>query len=122
MSLAIEPMRDDDWPEVRAIYREGIASGNATFEVEAPEGDAWDRGHLRPGRLVAREGGRVVGWVALIPVSTRSVYKGVAEVSLYVSGTMRGRGVGKALLAALVVESERAGLWTLQGSIFPENA
>jgi phosphinothricin acetyltransferase len=112
----------DDWGAVRAIYREGIATGHATFETDAPDWEAWDRGRLEHPRLVARVGGEVVGWGALSPVSSRPVYAGVVEVSLYVTASSRGRGVGKALLRALVEASERAGVWTLQGAIFPENA
>jgi phosphinothricin acetyltransferase len=115
-------MRDADWDTVRAIYCEGIATGNATFETDAPAWEAWDRGHLRACRLVAKIDGRVVGWAALSPVSGRCVYAGVAEVSIYVSASARGQGIGRALLAALVEASERAGLWTLQAGIFPENA
>ena len=111
----------EDWDAVRAIYREGIVTGNATFETDAPAWEAWDKGHLRACRLVARAGGRVMGWAALSPVSGRCVYAGVAEVSVYVSASARGQGIGKALLGALVEESERAGLWTLQAGIFPEN-
>jgi phosphinothricin acetyltransferase len=119
--LLVEPMQPADWPAVRAIYLEGIATGNATFETEAPEWERWDASHLRVCRLVARRDGQVVGWAALSPVSVRCVYAGVVEASVYVAAAARGQGVGKALLAALVAESERAGLWTLQTGIFPEN-
>lgn len=115
-------MRDDDWPAVRAIYAEGIAAGEAAFETEAPAWDAWDAVHRRDCRLAAREEGRVIGWAALQPASARAVYAGVAEVSVYVAADERRRGVGTALLRALVEESERAGIWTLQAGIFPENA
>ena len=121
-ALDIEPMTPADWEAVRAIYREGIATGHATFETEAPDWDAWDKGRRSDCRLVARSDGRVVGWAALSPVSSRPVYAGVAEVSLYVAASARGWGVGKALMMALIEASERAGVWTLQGSIFPENA
>ena len=121
MDVTIEPMRDEDWEVVRSIYREGIATGNATFEVDAPDWPTWDRGHLRECRLVARGDGRVLGWAALSPVSARAAYRGVAEVGLYVTVAARGRGLGKALLAAVIAASERAGIWTLQGAIFPEN-
>lgn len=110
-----------DWPAVKAIYEEGIATGEATFETAAPEWEAWDKSHL-PLRLVAREEGDVLGWAALSPVSERCVYEGVAEVSVYVAASARGRGVGKALLGELVRRSEGAGLWTLQAGVFPENA
>ncbi|HEY6221781.1 MAG TPA: GNAT family N-acetyltransferase [Candidatus Eisenbacteria bacterium] len=116
-------MRSSDWAEVRAIYLEGIATGNATFETEAPSWDAWDKAHLPEPRLAAREGtGRVLGWAALTPVSGRCVYAGVGDLSVYVAAEARGRGVGRALLEALISLSERAGIWTLQAGIFPENA
>lgn len=121
MSVTIEPMRPEDWPAVRAIYEEGIATGLATFETAAPDWHAWDGAHLTVCRLVARAGGQVVGWAALSPVSRRLVYRGVAEVSVYVAGAARGRGVGKALLQTLIADSEAAGFWTLQASIFTDN-
>jgi L-amino acid N-acyltransferase YncA len=117
----IEPMTAADWPFVRAIYREGLAGGNATFETEAPEWPAWDAAHRPDCRLVARAGGSVIGWAALSPVSRRHVYRGVAEVTVYVAERARGRGAGQGLLQALVTASEEAGIWTLQASIFPEN-
>src|SRR5271170_4655667 len=117
----IGAMRSDDWPAIRDIYSEGIATGNATFETETPEWTKWDQGHLQNCRLIARDIQRVVGWAALSPVSTRRVYSGVAEVSVYVAADARGRGVGKALLRSLVEQSELCGIWTLQAGIFPEN-
>lgn len=117
----IRNMQADDWPAVREIYGEGIATGDATFETETPEWAKWDSGHLQQCRLVALDGQQVVGWAALSAVSIRRVYAGVAEVSVYVASAARGRGVGKALLRALVAESERCGIWTLQAGIFPEN-
>jgi len=121
MPLEIASMTAADWPALRAIYLEGIATGNATFEREAPSWERWDAGHLPTCRLVACAQGRPLGWAALSPVSARAVYRGVAEVSVYVAQSARGSGVGRALLAALVAESERHGLWTLQAGIFPEN-
>ena len=134
MQYPILPMPSDLWPAVREIYREGIASGNATFETELPDWEKWDAGHRKDCRLVALEPFEkdsefvisverltVVGWVALSPVSARRVYRGVAEVSVYVAAAARGRGIGKALLQALVQESELNGIWTLQAGIFPEN-
>ena len=109
------------WEGVRAVYVEGLATGDATFETEAPDWARWDAAHLSCCRLVALSGERVAGWAALGRVSAREVYRGVAEVSVYVGGEFRGRGVGRALLEALVRESETEGIWTLQAGIFPEN-
>lgn len=117
----IERMAAEDWEEVREIYLEGLATRQASFEVEAPSWEEWDRGHRAECRLVFREGKRVLGWAALSPTSARRVYRGVAEVSIYVKEGSRGRGLGRKLLQALVECSERNGFWTLQGSIFPEN-
>jgi len=117
----IEAMAPEDWPTVREIYQQGIATGNATFEVEVPAWEEWDQAHHSDHRFVARVNGRIVGWVALAPVSRRHVYRGVAEVSVYVAAGDRGRGVGRALLSATVQSSERAGIWTLQTGIFREN-
>lgn len=117
----IRPMTPDDWPRVRAIYLEGIATGNATFETRSPDRETWDAGHLAAPRLVVEAEGVVAGWAALTPVSKRAVYAGVADVSVYVAHEARGRGVGRQLLEGLIAESERHGLWTLQAGIFPEN-
>jgi L-amino acid N-acyltransferase YncA len=111
----------DDWKRVRSIYLEGIATGQATFETRAPSWAEWDRAHLPAPRLVATSEEHVVGWAALSPVSSRAVYAGVAEVSVYVGNDSRGKGVGKGLLESLVADSERNAIWTLQASIFPEN-
>ena len=110
-----------DWPAVRAIYEEGIATGNATFDQEAPSWETWDAAHLKAHRLVFRDD-HVLGWAALSGVSDRCCYAGVAELSLYVAAAARGRGIGRSLLEALIASSEHAGLWTLQAGIFPENA
>jgi L-amino acid N-acyltransferase YncA len=119
--VEIRELRQEDWPAVRAIYEQGIAGRNATFETEAPDWDTWDRSHLDAHRLVAVEDGRVLGWAALAPVSERCVYQGVAENSLYVDCSAQGRGIGKALLERLVADAERAGIWTIQTGVFPEN-
>jgi phosphinothricin acetyltransferase len=119
--IEVTPMIEGDWPSVREIYVEGIATGNATFEKSTPDYGAWDRNHLRVCRLAARQGDEVVGWAALSPVSGRCVYGGGAEVSVYVRENARGCGSGLTLLRALVDASEKAGLWTLQAGIFPEN-
>jgi L-amino acid N-acyltransferase YncA len=121
MDLRIVDMANEDWPTVREIYAEGIATGNATFETVVPDWPKWDSGHHKKCRLLARDDREIVGWAALSPVSSRQVYAGVSEVSIYVAGSARGRGVGKALLNALIEASERSGIWTLQAGIFPEN-
>jgi phosphinothricin acetyltransferase len=121
MDFVVEKMRGSDWPAVRAIYEQGIATGNATFETSTPSWQVWDAAHLPDCRLVARQRGQVIGWTALTPVSSRCVYAGVAEESVYVAESAWGQGVGKALLLALVDASEQAGIWTLQTGIFPEN-
>jgi L-amino acid N-acyltransferase YncA len=119
--MELQPLRPEDWPAVRAIYEAGIATGDATFETAAPDWPAWDAAHLADHRLVARFHGRVVGWTALAPVSDRCAYVGVAEASTYVAPEAQGRGVGRALLTAVVASAERGGIWTVQTGIFPEN-
>jgi L-amino acid N-acyltransferase YncA len=121
VTLQISAMAPSDWPQVCEIYREGIATGHATFETDVPDWVKWDSGHLPNCRLVARGDSGIVGWAALSPVSMRQVYAGVAEVSIYVAGSARGLGVGTALLQALIATSEGYGIWTLQAGIFPEN-
>ena len=121
MNLTLEKMKSADWNAVRAIYEEGIATGHATFETEVPEWREWDRSHLRDCRLVAKAKEQVVGWTALSPVSERCVYAGVAEVSIYITSSARGQGIGKTLLKALIDKSEKVGIWTLQAGVFPEN-
>jgi phosphinothricin acetyltransferase len=120
--VKIVPMGPEHWGDVRRIHLEGIATGEATFETDSASGwDAWAEEHLAFGRLVAIEDASVLGWAALTPVSDRCVYAGVAEVSVYVGEAARGRGVGSLLLAGLIDESERNGLWTLQAGIFAGN-
>ena len=119
--LRIAPLLPEHWPRVRAIYAEGIATGDATFETGPPSWESWDEGHLPICRLVALLADEVVGWAALSPVSRREVYRGVAEVSVYVGADRRGRGVGTALLGAMIEASEQEGIWTLQAGVFPEN-
>ena len=121
MRIEVRDLRPSDWPEVARIYREGIETGNATFETEVPSWQEWDAAHLRDHRLVAVRDGAVVGWIALVPVSPRECYAGVAEVSAYVGEEARGEGAGSALLTTLIDSSERAGIWTLQTGVFPEN-
>ena len=120
--ISITPLTEKHWGAVRAIYLDGVATGHATFQQSAPEWNEWHRGHLPNCRLVAVDGAEVVlGWAALTSVSSRCVYAGVAEVSVYVAQSAQRQGVGAALLAALVAEAESAGIWTLQAGIFPEN-
>jgi len=119
--VVIRELQPADWPAVRAIYLEGIATGNATFETTAPEWDIWDKAHRNDCRFVADENGTVYGWAALTPVSGRCVYAGVGEVSVYISAASRGKGIGGQLLDYLIKASEEAGFWTLQAGIFPEN-
>jgi phosphinothricin acetyltransferase len=121
MNVLIEAMQPADWPDVREIYREGIETGQATFETAVPTWEAWDSGHRPDCRLIALIENQIVGWAALSPVSKRQVYNGVAEVSIYISRSARGQGIGKRLMHELVTSSEKAGVWTLQSSVFPEN-
>ena len=117
----IVPMTEQHWPAVREIYAQGIATGNATFEQTLPDWTEWDARHLPVCRLVALAGGEVVAWAALSSVSSRYVYRGVAEVSIYVAEAAQRQGIGAALLKALIAESEKHGIWTLQGAILAEN-
>jgi L-amino acid N-acyltransferase YncA len=119
--MRIESMHEDVWPVVAEIYAEGIATRNATFETAVPSWEEWDTGHFEEHRLVATDETGVLGWAALAPISRRPAYAGVAEVSVYVAGRARGKGVGRFLLAALVESARAGGLWTLQAGIFPEN-
>ncbi len=122
MKTVIRGLVAGDWESVRSIYLDGgIATGQATFEMEAPTWEHWESAHLSAPRLVATANGTIAGWAALSPVSRRPVYTGVAEVSVYVNRNMCGQGVGTLLLNTLVTESEQNGIWTLQASIFPEN-
>jgi L-amino acid N-acyltransferase YncA len=115
-------MRAEDWPAVARIYREGMATGNATFEHEIPSWDRWRDARVEDPCLVAREeAGAVLGWAALSQVSARAVYRGVGEVGVYVDQSHARRGIGGLLLGALIESSEQAGFWTLQAGIFPEN-
>ena len=119
--MSFDKILPEDWEAVKQIYEEGIATGQATFQQEAPEWDEWNNDHLKHSRIVARENGEVLGWAALTPVSGRCVYAGVGEVSVYVSAKARGKGLGKQLLQKLIEESEANNIWTLQAGIFPEN-
>jgi len=121
MNRSLEPMLPGHWPAVSEIYAEGLATGNATFETQVPEWERWDKAHMAQGRFVAIQDGQVVGWAALKRVTRKAFGEGVAEVSVYVTSSERGTGIGKALLERLVTESEELGIWTLQASVFPEN-
>ncbi len=121
MEYLTDIMKPVDWEQVRSIYLEGISTGNATFEADAPDWDKWDSAHLKEHRLLVKEGDRILAWAALSPVSIRFVYSGVAELSLYVAVGHKGKGIGSALLKAIINSTEKSGIWTLQGGIFPEN-
>ena len=121
MEIIFRPMTADDWKNVSEIYRQGIETGNATFQQEIPTYTDWDNGHLKNCRIVAIKDNEVAGWAALTPVSGRCVYAGVAEVSVYVADKNRGHKIGHKLLEKLIIESENEKLWTLQAGIFPEN-
>lgn len=117
----LREMTEADWPQVAAIWAEGIATGQATFETEPPSWAVFDATRRAEGRFVAERGGTVVGWAVLAPVSSRPCYAGVAEDSVYVASSARGLGVGTELLRALVTAAATAGIWTIQCSVFPEN-
>ena len=119
--MRIRELRAEDWPAVEAIYAEGIATRNATFETETPTWAEFDAGRLRDHRLVAVDGDRIVGWAAFSPTSSRACYAGVVEHSVYVASEYRGRGIGRTLLEALVHSADSGGIWTIQTSVFPEN-
>jgi L-amino acid N-acyltransferase YncA len=119
--VEIRPLTRRDWPRVRAIFAEGIATGNATFETEPPSWEEFDATHLPDHRLVAVDAGEVVGWITLAPTSSRRCYAGVVEDSVYVAEEARGRGVGAALLDALIASADEAGFWTIEAGMFPEN-
>lgn len=122
MKLVIRQMKKEDYPKVSEIYSEGIRTNMATFQREVPSYENWDKGHLEIGRLVTvNQEGEILGWCALSPTSNREVYKGVVEVSIYISEKHRGEKVGTTLLNALIDESEQAGIWTLQSGIFEIN-
>jgi L-amino acid N-acyltransferase YncA len=119
--IEVRPFRDDDWPAVRTIYAQGIATGNATFETEVPAFDRWAAAHPPQYRFVAILGGDIVGWVAAAPVSDRCAYAGVLEHSVYVDARARGQGIGRQLLETLIEQADSSGVWTIQSGILPEN-
>jgi L-amino acid N-acyltransferase YncA len=120
-TIFIDKMLPEDWGKVKEIYLEGIATGNATFQKEVPSWEDWNNSHMSECRIVARSESEILGWAALSPVSSRCVYVGVAEVSVYVSQISKGKGIGSILLNSLIQKSEENGIWTLQSGIFPEN-
>lgn len=119
--MLVRPLHPDDYPAVAAVFAEGIATGQATFETEVPGWDEWDAAHLPDLRFVAELDGEVVGWIAVVPYSRRAVYRGVGEESVYVAERVRGRGVGRALLETMIATAREAGLWTLQAGVFTDN-
>lgn len=121
MTITVRDMTPDDWPDVERIYREGIATGNATFEASPPSWEDFDRDKVAEPRLVAVGDGAVVGWAAAGRVSSRCVYEGVLEHSVYVAESARGHGVGRLLLDAFLRAAEAAQVWTVQSGVFPEN-
>ncbi|MET2985314.1 GNAT family N-acetyltransferase [Aureibaculum conchae] len=121
MEIQLRAMSATDWANVVEIYKEGIATGNATFQQEVPNYMEWDNNHLKNCRIVAIFKNKIVGWAALSPVSSRCVYGGVAEVSVYVLSKFSGQKIGTKLLKKLISESEKNGIWTLQAGVFPEN-
>ncbi|HZH63072.1 MAG TPA: GNAT family N-acetyltransferase [Metabacillus sp.] len=122
MNVIIQNLKSEHWDQVKEIYLDGIATGNATFQMEAPMWEEWDECHTANCRLIATIDNHVVGWSALSPVSGRCVYAGVAELSIYVHSHYKGNGIGHTLLQALIKISEENGYWTLQAGIFPENS
>jgi len=120
-SIELRSMTPDDWPDVARIYAEGLKTGNATFQQTVPTWEEWNNGHVQSCRMVAIIEGTITGWAALSPVSSRAVYAGVAEVSVYIGKDFRGMRIGDQLMKNLIDDSEKEGFWTLQSSIFPEN-
>jgi L-amino acid N-acyltransferase YncA len=119
--IEIIQMLPQHWEAVKTIYEEGIATGHATFQTAAPGWQEWDNTHIKACRIIATENDEVVGWAALTAVSSRCVYAGVAEVSVYIAANARGKNIGSVLLQDLINQSEQNGIWTLQSGIFPEN-
>ncbi len=119
--LTFRNLKETDWEQVSQIYQEGLDTGNATFESNLPSWNEWNNGHLKKCRIIAEIKNKIVGWSALSPVSSRCVYGGVAEVSVYVSTKFSGKKIGTKLLERLITESENNEIWTLQAGIFPEN-
>ncbi len=119
--ILIDVFSEEDWSAISQIYQEGISTQMATFETQIPSWETWNASHLTSCRLKAIHDKTIVGWASLSPVSKRIVYKGVAEVSIYITSKLRGFGIGKLLLTSLIKKSEQEGFWSLQASIFPQN-
>lgn len=119
--MEIVSINKDHYPDIAAIYKQGIDTGMATFETSVPSWESWSENKLQHSRFIALENNRALGWAALSKVSSRCVYEGVAEVSIYISENHRGKGVGKILMEHLIEDSETHGIWTLQSGMFPEN-
>lgn len=119
--IVFREIKQEDWEVVSKIYKEGIETGNATFQTEIPQWEIWDKEHIKTCRIVAVVNNQIAAWAALTNVSGRCVYAGVAEVSVYVSNEFRGRKIGEQILGKLISESEKEDIWTLQAGIFPEN-
>lgn len=119
--LKFRAFKEEDWSAIAAIFQEGIETKNATFDLEVPSWESWDKAHLPICRIAAEKEGQILAWAALSPISSRSVFQGVAELSLYVSSAYSGQKIGTQLLAKLISESENHGIWTLESRIFPEN-
>lgn len=119
--MIFRELKKADWSQVSSIYQQGIDTGNATFQLDIPNWSDWNIGHLPTCRIVAEVDNEILGWAALSPVSSRCVYRGVAEVSIYVANRSFGKKIGTKLLDKLISESEKNGIWTLQAGIFPEN-
>jgi L-amino acid N-acyltransferase YncA len=122
MEFKLRAMKEEDWNSVVDIYMQGIHTKKATFQTEAPEYEEWDKGHLKTGRFVAVDKqNRIIGWIALSPTSSRCVYKGVVEVSVYISANFRRNNVGYELMNRVIEETEKESIWTLQSGIFAIN-
>ena len=119
--MRIIPLTNELWPQVKAIYESGVATGNASFSKKAPEWDEWDKSHIKNCRLIAADESDVLGWAALTAISDQCTFEGVAEISIYIAENSRGKGIGKKLLATIIIESEKNNFWTLESRIFPEN-
>ena len=119
--MEIKPITKDNFSEVIEIYNQGLATNIATFQNDSPQWEEWDKGHLDFCRISIYDSNKMLGWASLTPVSSRCVYAGVAEVSIYIAQDERGKGIGKTLLAGLIQRSEENGIWTLQSGIFAEN-